>query len=437
MSSILVTLALAQVVLSPASPEGPIFSSPSLGSSFAFFEFAPGNGRGMTAPCACANPTGVRGEALVFQRTGSAWCSKVGWATTGIQNGDLVECTSTDTARVELSSGAFGLRWESAGTNAIPRSIEIDNAAWLSSASGTGNPTVTANAGTAPDGTLTADRVQVPATAATQYSMKYQGVAACSSVTCTVSAYVRGFSGSGSIDICTWGTGGTPGTGCTACPYVSTEWRRCSATLANTTPAYILIGSDSSGARPTHGAEDVLVWQAMAEVSPYVTSPVTTAAASATRNGELIGFTKSIPTTAGICLAATVETPSTLAFAAGAGAWAPVVHSGAATANSVAPYIWPYTVSAGGALAIDGSTSASIPGFNPVLDNVTTLMRTRAFHTGALWGYSINGTQRTGSASTWNSPTYTSIKLFAQTTTVGAAIFTKVQVDPDWTRCTP
>jgi hypothetical protein len=59
--------------------------------------------------------------------------------------------------------GLFG-----ASRNDVPRSQEIDNASWNKARSGTGvTPTVTANAGVAPDGTTTADRVQLDSGAGT------------------------------------------------------------------------------------------------------------------------------------------------------------------------------------------------------------------------------------------------------------------------------
>src|SRR5690242_20575791 len=57
------------------------------------FEFAPANGAGMGAACACTNPTGSKGETMTFTRSSDAMCTK-GNTTSSIANGDLVSCTT-------------------------------------------------------------------------------------------------------------------------------------------------------------------------------------------------------------------------------------------------------------------------------------------------------------------------------------------------------
>ena len=100
---------------------------------YAFFEFAPSGGAGMGAPCACTTPTGAKGEALTFTRASNGTCTKTttgGLTTTGIANGDLVVCSSNQ-PRVEYDSqGVLGLLVDSAGTNSVLRSQEVNNAAW-------------------------------------------------------------------------------------------------------------------------------------------------------------------------------------------------------------------------------------------------------------------------------------------------------------------
>ena len=44
------------------------------GPRFAYFEFAPEGGAGMTAACACTTPTGAKGETLTFSRASSGTC---------------------------------------------------------------------------------------------------------------------------------------------------------------------------------------------------------------------------------------------------------------------------------------------------------------------------------------------------------------------------
>lgn len=442
----LIALLSALLAQSPvANPAGPIFSSPSTSGSLAFFEFAPANGRGMTAACACTTPTGAKGEAMTFTRTGAATCSKQGLATTGIANGDLVVCSNNNEPRVEPSGGVLGLRVESARTNLMLRSQELNNAAWTKEYDAAPRtPTVTANQATAPDGTLTADYFDSIATTGAQFSDAYQLGAAGSSTTngweCSV--YVKGVSGSGTTDLCVYSGGAA--WDCGSCSFVSTSWTRCEkqqtsgvVSLAN---RYCKLGNNSSqNGGVARSRSEMYVWGFQGEETFFPTSYIPTVAASATRNGELAGFAVSVPTTAGVCTAASVQVPSTDAFVGGAGLWAPQLSSGTANANAASPYMWPFTAVTGGQLAIDAAGSSGAPvSYSPALDNAATSFRAVAGHNGTAYTYTFNGTTRTaGPASTWSSPTYASIKLFAQTTTASAALWSRVQVDPSPSRCTP
>ena len=251
-------------------------------SQYAFFEFAPASGQGMTAACTCANPTGVRGEAMTFTRASSATCSKRGLATTSIANGDIVTCAS-DQSRVEPSVSSLGLRVEGARTNDVLRSQELDNAAWSAASSGVAVPTVTADQAVAPDGTTTADRLQIPATVNPQYSYVFQG--GLSAVQRATSLYVKGNGTSGTINLL---SGSTPND-CTLCTYNSTTWTRCSLVSAGATATFLFIGNDSNSAvcgTASRGAQDVFVWGTQAEAGAYATSYIHTVAAAVTRNAD-------------------------------------------------------------------------------------------------------------------------------------------------------
>ena len=93
--------------------------------AWAFFEAFPLGGAGTTAACSTTPPTGAKGEALTFARTGNATCTRTatgGLATSGIANGDLV-VMSANQPRVEYdSAGTLGLLVESARTNSALRS---------------------------------------------------------------------------------------------------------------------------------------------------------------------------------------------------------------------------------------------------------------------------------------------------------------------------
>lgn len=390
----------------------------------ALFEFAPASGTGMGTTCACATITGTKAEALTFTRSGDATCAKQGMAMSGISDGDLVVCT-TDQPRVELSGGVRGLRVESAKTNVLLRFIDIANATWTD----VGAPPTIGGGQISPfAGGLSASAQSMDDYSAVLQLGRAQTVTVTAGIAHTLSCYVKGLTFNQvmlSLDGTTAVFSGLP----------TTSWTRVSVTDVSSSgvaiSAQLLIGDVVAD------TGSVIWGGCQVEAGSYATSIQPTVAAAVTRNAELAGFSVSVPTTAGVCAAATVEVPSTQAFIGGAGLWAPQVSSGAANANVASPYMWPYAVTTGGAVAIDGTGSSGAPsGYNPVTDSLLTLARAVAGHNGTAWAYTYNGTARVaGPASTWASPTYSSVKLFAQTTTESAAIWTRVQVDPSFSRC--
>ena len=273
------------------------------GAGFAFFEAFPASGAGTSGVCSTTAPTGAKGETLTFTRASNGTCTKTasgGLATTDIANGDLV-VLSSNVARVEYDSqGYLGLLVESARTNSALRSEEFDNAAWTKYSFGTGsNPTVTANAATAPDGTATADRVQFTAVDGASQSGLLQAVGITTG-TNAISVYVKGVSGSGSIQLAVYSAAT-----CVTCNYVSTSWSRCSVAGAITASGHIRIGNDPAvcggGAL---GAQDVYLWGAQFEVGAYATSYIPTTSATVTRAVETASFAGvSWPTSASISIA--------------------------------------------------------------------------------------------------------------------------------------
>jgi hypothetical protein len=324
-------LSLAQL---PGDLDGPIFSNPATmgGASLAFFEFAPASGVGMGEACACVAPTGAKGEALTFTRNSTAYCTKTpsdglttfgGLSTEGIANGDLVLC-SANQPRVEYdSAGTKGLLVEGARTNYVLRSQELDNASWSLQSAGCGATSRTANAGTAPDGTLTAEQIDVPActAGAGRYSAIYTTSAfAMSAASWSVSFYAKGVSGSGTVYAALTPDGVTYLSGTVVCSFVSDSWTRCTGTVTATlTNYYLVIGSDHRDPSQTtdNPAASVYIWGVQAELGAYATSYIPTTSGTAARQYDSPTFTFSAPvsTAAG----ASWATTSTVGGFAGSG----------------------------------------------------------------------------------------------------------------------
>lgn len=263
------------------------------GYAFGWFEFAPvsgGAGTGMGTACACTNPTGAKGEALTFTRTTAATCTK-GNTSSGIVAGDLVYC-SANQARVMPGgdgTGGLGLLVESAATNLSLRSAELDNAAWSKIFGGGGSiPTVTADYAVAPDGSTTAERVQVSACSSVGDYSVLQQTGLGGTGTYTSSLYCRGTSATQTISICA-NDFNVAGDKCVQVSCPSTSWTRVSATTAITGGGGQIVGCINLAAYAgsgSTGAADVLLWGGQFQATPYMTSYIPTAGTSASIGAE-------------------------------------------------------------------------------------------------------------------------------------------------------
>lgn len=101
-------------------------SSRGLGcDDLAFFEFAPANGAGMGAACACTTPTGAKGETLTFSRASVAECYSNDGQT-------LTQCASNQplVSSGRVDSTLVGLWREETRTNLILHNRDLSQAIW-------------------------------------------------------------------------------------------------------------------------------------------------------------------------------------------------------------------------------------------------------------------------------------------------------------------
>jgi hypothetical protein len=144
--------------------------------------------------------------------------------------------------------------------NLLSNSKAFDNAAWLKEQAVSAAPVVTANAGTAPDGTATADRVQFGDSTGTNYSDTYQLLAGAGATSCAV--YVKGFSGAGTVDL-SMQTGASTWTA-TPCAFVSASWTLCKYENASrfSNGGFFIGNSGYANGGAARTGTDVLLWGA-------------------------------------------------------------------------------------------------------------------------------------------------------------------------------
>jgi hypothetical protein len=234
----------------------------------------------MGSACACTTPTGAKGEALTFTRTGDATCSRSGLATTGIQNGDLVTCTANQ-PRVEPSGGVLGLRVERARTLSLLRFIDYTNALWAD----VGTPTPTTGQTSPWTGALSTSAVLYDDNDAAAQEGRSQTVTVTAAVAHTMHCYVKaGTLTSAAISL--------DGTVATLTGLVTTSWSIVEVTDASSSgvaiSAQILNGSTAAGT-------GTVIWGGCAvEQGSYRTSIMPTVASAVTRNAETTSLTSAV-----------------------------------------------------------------------------------------------------------------------------------------------
>jgi hypothetical protein len=213
-----------------------------------------------------------------------------------VERGDVrtAYVPTTSAAAGALRRGDRGVLIEGSRTNLLTYSQQFDNAAWTKLGVGTGvAPIVTANAGVAPDDTMTADRVQFNLGGGTtigDYSWLLQSVTVTNATPYTESVYIKSNTASSyvmELDI--------SGSAARQIINVTPTWQRFSTTFTSTsTSMQARIGLRGAGATQNSDTADVLVWQADLQAGAFPSSPIVTVAASATRAADVLTYTAGV-----------------------------------------------------------------------------------------------------------------------------------------------
>ena len=224
-------------------------------------------------------PTSGAGDMTVVRAT----------TATRVNSAGLIESVANNVPRLDYSNGTCpSLLVEPQRTNSILYSEQFNNAAWaLSSA------TISTNATTAPDGTLTADKFIATATNAVHF---FQQSSISSSYVFSIyakageenvfSMWIANTSKRAEFNLTT-GTIPLSTVANSSIVNVGNGWYRCSVYDSSPTTTYRIYGRTGSSYLG-NGVDGMFFWGAQIEAGSYPTSYIPTTSAAVTRNADAI-----------------------------------------------------------------------------------------------------------------------------------------------------
>lgn len=238
-------------------------------------------------------PTDASGDLSVTRAT----------TATRVNSSGLVESVATNVPRLDYTNSTCpSILVEPQRTNLLSYSEQFDNVSWIKS-----NSSITANATTAPDGTLTADKLVENSSNANHLVQK---AVVASNAVYTFSVFakksernwvvLRGVNAS-LQNVKAWfnidaGTIGTLENGATAkITNAGNGWYKLEMTIPSFSTGFEFRVSTSTGnnvdSYTGDGTSGLFIWGAQVEAGSYATSYIPTVASSLTRNADVISKT--------------------------------------------------------------------------------------------------------------------------------------------------